>query len=45
MKDLSLSKKDNMDINIFKNLNKKNINIKYDLNIYEDALKIYNNFH
>ena len=45
LKDLSLSKKDNMDINIFKNLNKKNINIKYDHNIYEHALKIYNNFH
>ena len=45
MKDLSLSKKNNMDINIFKNLNKKNINIKYDHNIYEHALKIYNNFH
>ena len=45
MKDLSLSKKDNMDINIFKNSNIKNINIKYDHNIYEDALKIYNNFH
>ena len=45
MKNLSLSKKDNMDINIFKNLNKKNINIKYDHNIYEHALKIYNNFH
>ena len=45
MKNLSLSKKDNMDINIFKNSNKKNINIKYDHNIYEHALKIYNNFH
>ena len=45
MKDLSLSTTDNMDINIFKNLNKKNINIKYDHNIYEHALKIYNNFH
>ena len=45
MKNLSLSKKDNMDINFFKNLNKKNINIKYDHNIYEHALKIYNNFH
>ena len=45
MKNLSLSKKDNMDINIFKHLNKKNINIKYDHNIYEHALKIYNNFH
>ena len=45
MKDLSLSKKNNMDINIFKNLNKKNINIKYDHNIYEHALKIYNNFN
>ena len=32
-----------MDINIFKNSNKKNVNIKYDHNIYEDALKIYNN--
>ena len=43
MKNLNLSKKDNMDINFFKHSNKKNINIKYDHNIYEDALKIYNN--
>ena len=34
----------NMDMNIFKNSNKKNINIRYDKDIYENALKIYNNF-
>ena len=45
MKNLILSKKNNMDMNIFKNSNKKNINVKYDHNIYQETLKIYNNFH